>query len=108
MRKKLSILVFVLGIIAGLLFGAIKLKASSPEGEVSPGQASVFYDEHWQAIEAIVSNADTNKYAMFNNFYHDTPTAAKMKKETEGWEIKTFPKMVVTKWRVHGHIHFAQ
>jgi len=95
MRKnKIYLLLFILGLGLGIFFGLNKVKASSPEPpEVSGGEqpASVYYDEYWQATSAII-NTDTG-YQEFTGFKGPTTATAR-------------PKMVVTTWNVHGHIHF--
>ena len=94
MRKnKIYLLMFILGLGLGIFFGLNKVKASSPVNEPSGGEttASVYYDEYWQATRAII-NTDTG-YQEFTGFNGSTTATAR-------------PKMVVTKWKVHGHIHF--
>ena len=105
-RKSKFYLLFVLGLGAGILFAISKVKASSPEGEAATGPITMYYDEHWQATNSIVSSAAG--YVAFNPSGHaDTGTAASLDNATgNGWIVRIFPKMVVTKWRVRGHIHF--
>ncbi|MDD5668410.1 MAG: hypothetical protein PHE58_00040 [Candidatus Omnitrophica bacterium] len=108
--KKIWIYVGVLsiGLLAGVSFGLNKAKASSPEGETSAGEAnaSVNYDEYWQASQSVVST--TSGYQTFNPLNHgNTPTSATIASVEAGkWAVTLQPKMVVTKWKVHGHIHF--
>lgn len=96
-RKLIYILLFVYGVTGGVFFNLSRVRASSPVGETSGGEspASVYYDEHWKAENAMVTrNSDgTLAWSVFNNFNNDTSPSKK-------------PKMVVTKWVVHGHIHF--
>ncbi len=107
-KKKVYVVLLLMGIGAGIMFGLSKARASSPERETSGGEpAKTCYDEFWQASEAIVSS-DTG-YTRVNPANHgDTGTAA-------GWDtdpatgasrVRVLPKMVVTQWTVHGHIHF--
>jgi hypothetical protein len=106
-RRELYFLLFILGVCAGIFFGINKVRASSPEGETSGGEqpASTYYDEFWQATEAVVSTA--GGFAQFNPSTHNnTGTAARFRNTPGGWVADIFPKMVVTRWRVHGHIHF--
>lgn len=106
-KNRIYTLLFVLGLIGGLFFGLNKLRASNPEGEISGGEqpASVYYDEFWQAVQALVSTE--TGYQNFNPTSHNnTSTAAKIEDTSGGWLVRVSPKMVVTKWKVHGHIHF--
>jgi len=119
-RKKYLILscvcLFCVGIILGIFSGKYKLMASSPESETSGGEqpASVYYDEHWQAIEAYV--ATQNGYSQINPAgKSDTPVTGVIETETiainDGDDVDIAyvllqPDMVITKWKVHGHIHF--
>ena len=95
-RKLIYILLFVFGVSGGVFFSLSKVRATPPVGpsggETTP---SVYYDEHWKAENAMVTtNSDsTLAWSVFNNFNNDTSPSKK-------------PKMVVTKWVVHGHIHF--
>lgn len=106
-RRNIYFLLFILGVSIGVFFGLNKVRASSPEGETSAGEqpASTYYDEFWQATEAVVSGASG-----FVNFipstHNNTETAARFRNTAGGWVANIFPKMVVTRWRVHGHIHF--
>ena len=100
MKKGLIfILLLVFGIVGGIFFGISKARATSPVGEISAGEStpSVTYDEYWRAASALTTiNAGaggTVKWATFSNFPNDTNPSEQ-------------PKMVVTKWIVHGHIHF--
>ncbi|MEW6008076.1 MAG: hypothetical protein AB1629_00360 [Candidatus Omnitrophota bacterium] len=107
-----------LGIIAGFLYMAARLEASDPIGEVSAGEspASVYYDEHWQAIEAYYWSEPDKEFKSFNP---DTSAQApeqsvKLYEENSSYApgtvklpvIRGQAIMKVTKWRVHGHIHF--
>ena len=99
------IVFLVFGIGIGVVFGLNKARASSPEGEISGGEqpASVYYDESWQATEAYVSTSLGYKPMPTTDIvnHRDTDVAANL---TTGQVV--FPKMVVTQWTVHGHIHF--
>ena len=106
-RVRFFFLLFMVGLVAGLLIGLNKVMATSPVDEVSGGEAvaSVWYDEHWRAIRAVVSSEDGYDY--FNPSTHnDTEVAGRMEQIDDVWITSLYPKMVVTKWRVHGHIHF--
>lgn len=108
-KNKIYLLLFVLGLSVGVLFAISKVKASTPEGEVSANPITMYYDEHWQATNSVVSS--TTGYVAFNPSGH-APTgtanpAASLDNSTgNGWIVRVFPKMVVTRWRVRGHIHF--
>ncbi|MDD2703227.1 MAG: hypothetical protein PHC33_04405 [Candidatus Omnitrophica bacterium] len=108
MRKKMAYsILFLIGIGAGVIFGLHKARASSPEGETSGGEqpASVYYDEFWQATGAAVSsnggyvNVDPSGHA-------ETAVAAAWTTADNVSQVNLLPKMVVTQWTVHGHIHF--
>ncbi len=105
-RVRFFFLLFIVGLVAGLAIGLNKVMASDPRGErVDEPVASVWYDEHWRAIDAVVSSEDGYDY--FNPSTHnDTEVAGKMEEINDVWITTLYPKMVVTKWRVHGHIHF--
>jgi len=98
-KKKIYFFLFILGLSLGIFWGINKVRASSPEGETSGGEqpASVYYDEYWQATRALVYIEDgmTQGFEEFTDFNEPTPTTTTTKH-----------KMVVTKWKVHGHIHF--
>jgi len=106
--RKIYFLFLILGLGMGILWGLGRAKASSPEGESSGGEqpASVWYDEFWQATQAVVSTE--NGYRNFNPSTHNnTDTAAKFEDASKDQRrAGLLPKMVVTKWKVHGHIHF--
>ena len=111
-KSKVYLLLFGLGLSTGILFAVGKVKASSPEGEVSTAPINMYYDEYWQATNSVVSSA--SGFVEFNPSAHaNTGTAAKLEKQNEdpvtgiftGWIVRVFPKMVVTRWRVNGHIH---
>ncbi len=100
-----AIVLFVLGGLLGVFSN--NLQASSPEGEVSDGEdpASVYYDEHWKATESYV--ATNNGYASFDpSSRMDTPITGQIKNDGSGDYCSLQPDMVITKWKVHGHIHF--
>ncbi len=103
MKKKLIyVLLFVFGVSGGVFFNLSRVRATTPVGETSGGETvpSVVYDEHWKADSAIISDsvgASSNiQWVAFNGFvnFPPTPTPASRK-----------PKMVVTRWIVHGHVH---
>jgi hypothetical protein len=108
-KKKLYSIVLMIGLGAGIVFGLHKARASTPEGENSGGEqpASVYYDEFWQASKAVVTL--NNGYKEMNPANHSPSGVA------AGWntdpatgvsQVRVLPKMVVTQWTVHGHIHF--
>ncbi|MDP8229801.1 MAG: hypothetical protein P9L93_01710 [Candidatus Gorgyraea atricola] len=100
-----SIALFVLGGVLGIFSN--NLQASPPEGEVSGGEqpASVYYDEHWKATQSYV--ATKNGYASFDpSSRMDTPVTGEIERTPEGPYCILQPDMVITKWKVHGHIHF--
>lgn len=116
---KLYIALFIIGLAAGLFFRLNKAKASTAQGETSKGEqpASTVYEESWKATEALVSAAggyryfypygSTPDYPLPSRPPHvQTPEAGKMENTDGGWLVQIYPKMVVTKWSVHGHIHF--
>jgi hypothetical protein len=119
MRKKTWLLLFILGLGIGIFFGLSKVKASTPVYEASGGEtaASVTYDEVWKATQALVSTI--SGYSYFYPYgtsptyplpvsptYSQTPVAGMFENTAGGWVAKIFPKMAVTKWKVHGHVHF--
>ena len=107
-NKKMYIAVLMIGLGLGIVFGLHKARAFSPEGEVSGGEqpASVSYDEFWQANEAVVSS-DTGYVSMNPANRAETGIAAGFNAGADGSvQVRTLPKMVVTQWTVHGHIHF--
>lgn len=121
-KKRTYVLLFILGLVAGVFFGLQKAKASSPEGEASTtGGITYYYDESWKATQAIVSRKAGANYR-YEYFYpygeppayplpneptdKQTDPAAELGTDDGGGIVKLFPKMVVTKWKVHGHIHF--
>jgi hypothetical protein len=107
-KKKVCIVLFLIGIGAGVVFGLHKARASSPEGEGSGGEqpASVYYDEFWQASDAVVSS--NTGYTPMNPANHaESGVAAAWDTGADGISrVRILPKMVVTQWTVHGHIHF--
>lgn len=118
-KKKIYFLFFVLGIGIGIFFTLNKAKASNPQGEPSGGEvtASVYYDESWKATETVVSTENGYQYFYpYGNppeyplpaqpLTQQTPIAGKLENTAAGWIVRLFPKMVVTKWKVHGHIHY--
>ena len=107
-KKKMYSIVLMIGIGAGIVFGLHKARASSPQEETSGGEqpASVYYDEFWQASEAVVSS--NTGYRQMNPADHDeSGVAAAWDTGDDGLSrVRILPKMVVTQWTVHGHIHF--
>ncbi|MFH0913133.1 MAG: hypothetical protein V1884_02490 [Candidatus Omnitrophota bacterium] len=117
--NKIYCALFVIGLCAGLFFALNKARALTPEGESSQGESpsSVAYDESWKATQTLVSTSSGYQY-----FYpygsspayplpalptsQQTPTAGQLENTNGGWVEGIFPKLVVTKWSVHGHIHF--
>ena len=110
----LSMTLFFSGVILGLFSFTGNLRASSPEGETSAGEgASVFYDEHWRAVGAYA--ATETGYAFLNpSTGAASPVAGKIELisiSTAGGVVTVphttlEPDMVITKWKVHGHVHF--
>lgn len=103
MKKRLYVAIFLVGITMGVFWGMTKVKASSPVNESSGGEdtASVYYDESWKAERALVSSPTAGYYDADISNNGDTSTSAQMQGGSN-----VFPKMVVTRWKVHGHIHF--
>ena len=99
---------------AGLVAGVVSVMATGPAGEESPRgraeyPASVYYDEHWAAAGALVTsaNSSTGFQAVDPSKGAASETAALIRKDGDGkWGTAVQPRMVVTRWRVHGHIHF--
>ena len=105
------------GVTAGIFYSAADLEASSPEGEISGGEqpASVYYDEHWQAVESYI--ATKSGYESFDPSTRNNTditgeiglaTFTTMAGEVDVPYTILEPDMVVTKWKVHGHIHFEE
>jgi len=98
-RKLIYILLFVCGVTGGVFFSLNRAGATSPVGETSKGMSpTVIYDEIWSADSAIATRSvgAIEQWTVFTNFpSNPTPPSKK-------------PKMVVTRWVVHGHIHFLQ
>lgn len=108
-KNKIYLLLFGLGLSAGILFAIGKAKASVPAPNTPVPLPSMYYDEHWWADGAVVSSA-----AGFVGFDHVRPAehdptgiAATIEDAGDPADkiIRVFPKMVVTRWQVHGHIH---
>lgn len=121
MKKKkiisvtIGIIIFCLGCLCGVFYFTREAKASDPEGEVSGGEpnASVTYDEHWRAVTAYV--ATENGYSEIDpSTKVDSDISGKIDSvsiATPGGPVNVpyvslEPDMVITKWKVHGHIHF--
>lgn len=116
-KAKIGIAIFILGIAAGIIFGINKVGADTPvktDTTVAPGAK---YDEYWKASEALVSDyGGYKKFEFYDSITYPLPadpdnknteTAGELEQDSKGnWTVKLFPKMVVTKWKVHGHIHF--
>lgn len=106
-KKRTYVLLFILGLTAGIFFGLQKAKASSPEGEASTlGGLTYYYDEFWQATQALVSRAGGFGYQNISNTVGDSTSGSAAVLNKTNNTVERFPKMVVTKWKVHGHIHF--
>jgi hypothetical protein len=106
-KNKMYILFLILGIACGVFFGLAKAKANTPEGKISQGEqpASVYYDEFWQATDAVVST-DAG-YRTFSPAGHSlAPQIPRIAAELSDGNATIMPKLVVRKWTVHGHIHF--
>lgn len=104
-KNKIYLLLFGLGLSAGILFAIGKVKASTPEGEVATAPINMYYDEHWRAVKSVVSS-DSGFVEFDPSTGNDTATAAKIDNNTGfGYIVRVFPKMVITKWKVNGHIH---
>jgi hypothetical protein len=105
--RRYYILIFVLGLTMGVVFVFSQARANPSKGEISGGEvtASVVYDETWQAISALVSSA-TGFVAYDPTGSTRTGVAAKFSSSGASATVEIAPKMLVTKWRVHGHIHF--
>ena len=102
-KNKLLFLLLLVGLFTGVSFGLIKAKASNPnDDDVRAGEqpASVYYDEKWTAIGTTSGNG---AWGTFIPKVASSPVTVTMAPIDY---VKNFPKMVVTKWKVHGHIHF--
>ncbi len=107
--------VLALGFYIGIFLPIENLGASIPEGEVSGGEqpASVYYDEHWKATEAYVSTESGYK-SMDPSAGMDSVICGKISVfpiatsfgPADVPQTTLEPDMVMTKWNVHGHIHF--
>lgn len=108
-------IIFCLGCLCGVFYFMREAGASDPEGEISGGErnASVTWDEHWQAVTAYV--ATENGYSEIDPSTHDdSGVCGKINYApivtSEGNVnvpyVSLEPDMVITKWKVHGHIHF--
>ncbi|MDD4004844.1 MAG: hypothetical protein PHW69_06525 [Elusimicrobiaceae bacterium] len=124
MKKSITwlyLLLFLGGIVGGLFFRHNTAMASAPIG--SDGNfsdrtgaettASVWYDERWRAASAIVTSlsgyktmSEASLLAGQTSFQATGNTVAGVLENNSGWGITLQPKMVVTQWRVTGHIHF--
>jgi hypothetical protein len=110
-RKKLYILLLMVGAGTGIFFGLHRARASTPENENSGGEqpASVYYDEFWQASDAVVSSNTRYVRMSATDLANHTDTGTAAGWDTDGTgvsRVRMLPKMVVTQWTVHGHIHF--
>ncbi|MFA5161567.1 MAG: hypothetical protein WC421_04920 [Elusimicrobiales bacterium] len=103
-NRMFYVLLAALGLMAGLFVASRRAQASDPtEKSGGESKASVVWDDKWTAIGAYVS-AD-GKYVEFlkdTGLSGDTAVAAKI----ESGHVSLCPKMIVTRWRVHGHMHF--
>ncbi|PIV39089.1 MAG: hypothetical protein COS29_04505 [Candidatus Omnitrophica bacterium CG02_land_8_20_14_3_00__42_8] len=111
----ICVIFFCLGAVLGVFSIRDELRASSPVGEISMGEqpASVYYEEHWQAVGSYLATEEG--YQFFDPSTHgDTPVTGKiqlMPMTAGGIPINVpytilEPDMVISKWKVHGHIHF--
>ena len=113
----ICVIFFCLGAVLGVFSIRDELRASSPVGEISMGEqpASVYYEEHWQAVGSYLATEEG--YQFFDPSTHDnTPVTGKIQVTpivmVEGGipinvpHTILEPDMVISKWKVHGHIHF--
>ena len=113
----ICVIFFCLGAVLGVFSIRDELRASSPAGEISMGEqpASVYYEEHWQAVGSYI--ATEKGYQFFDPSTHgNTPVTGKIQSVPmmvggQGIPINVLytilhPDMVISKWKVHGHIHF--
>ncbi|GEM_PF-2321400 len=98
-----GISLFILG--AGIgLWSSRQSRASSPEGEiVGITDYLIAWDEEWQAIEAYHSSQ--TGYRAFDPS-QGTKTAVSGSINAAGGYVETYPEIFVTKWRIHGHLHY--
>ncbi len=105
MRKSIAflyLLLFAAGIAGGIFFSSGTVMASDPESTAdtragAETNASVWYDEKWKAIGALVTTP--SGYASVEPHKRlDTGTAALIEKTSGKWGVTLQPKMVVTKW----------
>lgn len=95
--------VFILGAGIGFWRGQPS-RASSPEGEiVGITDALITWDEEWQAVEAHYSTK--SGYASFDPSAGQQ-TAVSGSINAAGGYVETYPEIFVTKWRIHGHLHY--
>ncbi len=112
------LIIFITGCILGVSFGLRQIEASSPEGEVSAGEAnaSVIWHEHWQATRGYVSSeTGYQQVILYDGANWRQPADAagsainsgEMVTEniTGDTKVTVNPDMVINRWRVHGHIH---
>lgn len=112
-KSRWVLAIFVFGLIAGVIFGIGKVRATSPINEASQGNVGMYYNEIWDATEALVSTDSGTGFTTvpITNSAGSTvnQVSAKFSKVTSGsgssYEVTVAPKMIVTKWKVHGHIH---
>lgn len=109
MKKLLFSLLFLTSVSMGVFIGIQQLRASTPTVSGGESPASVYYDETWKATNAVVSSynkaTDRSRFTEVNPATKNaTGVAAHVKNPSPG--VQVYPKMVVTRWTVHGHIHF--
>jgi len=94
---------FILG--AGIgIWKSHPTRASSPEGEtIGITNYLICWDEEWQAIEAYHSSK--TGYKAFDPS-KGQKTAISGSIDATGGYVETYPEIFVTKWRIHGHLHY--
>ena len=120
-KKKIYVLFLTLGICGGLFWGLRGAKADAPPSNIAIAPAATaFYDERWRAEQAVVSQSAVVSPPPGPGYISvpidlsaadpTIPDVANYKVTTlEGKTIRQVeraPKMVITRWRVTGHIHF--
>jgi len=106
-------LCLALGVAVGFLAMTKNVGASDPRGEISGGEIipSVYYDEHWQAIRACFWDNTTDDFTCFDPSPVAVTQAPQISVHTDitgapPAVITGNPIMKVTRWQVHGHLHF--
>ncbi|MFA5161566.1 MAG: hypothetical protein WC421_04915 [Elusimicrobiales bacterium] len=98
----LCLLMLAAGLAAGLLAGAAR--AEDP-ALMSDGDIRAIWDEHWTALEAYASSVADGVQKL--DMSSGTPATKEAAKIT-GSSVSVHPRMIVTRWKIHGHIHFRQ